>query len=153
MDIWVFSSLGPLTIMLSWVMFIKMVEFPSILPMSKIEIWESSREVPTDHCCKNIQDLNILKRERGIISLYIYHSSSKVAQLSANRDLLSHDFFQGEKWEHESECLISSAVQDSAKEAHFFFAPYRILRWATWLRCREGLGNSSWGLEHNKVIW
>ena len=46
------------------------------------------------------------------------------------------DFSCWAKWESGSGCLIS---QNAAKEAHFFSVPFRIQRWAVWLRDREGL--------------
>ena len=63
-----------------------------------VEVQELSAEVPA--CQWNKKEsprLNILNSIRGRVSLYLHHTSSKVAQLSGKRDLLGHDFSHRER--------------------------------------------------------
>lgn len=120
---------------------------------SFVEVWESSGEVPAHCWSKTICDLDTLKGARGVTSLYLHQPSSKVALLSAGRYFSACDVSPWGKWKHESENSISPAVQETAKKAHFFLVPSRILRWAAWLRGREGLGEQQLGLGTYKGTW
>ena len=69
-------------------------------------------------------NLDALEIVRGTIWLYPCHPSPKVAQLSAKRDHLLPT--EGER-EYVSEYLVSTDVQDSAKEVYFSLTPARVL--------------------------
>lgn len=63
-----------------------------------VKLWESSEKVPLSTSLeqkekKNLR-LNTLKRPRGTVSLYLYHTFSKAAQPRAKRNLgLDFSFF------------------------------------------------------------
>lgn len=70
--------------------------------------------------------LDPLKTMKGTVSFYVCHPTPKVAQLSASR-YLAHDFFHGGKWECVIEHLTFPALWYTARKAHFFLTPSRIL--------------------------
>ena len=113
------------------------------------EVQEFSREAPVHHWRK-ISGVDTWRWLRRTVLFYPHCSSSKVAQLSAKKDLVS---WLATSPLGESESVwVNTWLPQLCGETHFFLTPSRILKWAAWLG--GGLGEQQPGLsEGSRKTW